>query len=149
MKSQLIHQDAQRTYALIFEKGDEFISEITRFATQQKLDASHFTAVGAFRTAVLGFFDRERKDYKRIPVNTQVEVLSLVGDIAANNGAPKANAHVVLGKDDGAAMGGHILEAHVWPTLEVVLTESPNHLCRRTDEETGLALIDISKAGSQ
>ena len=149
MKSQLIHQDAQRTYALIFDKGDEFISEITRFAKEQKLDASHFTAIGAFRSAVLGFFDRDRKDYKRISVDTQVEVLSLVGDIAAKNGAPKTHAHVVLGKDDGAAIGGHILEAHVWPTLEVVLTESPSHLCRRTDEETGLALIDISKLGSR
>jgi predicted DNA-binding protein with PD1-like motif len=91
MKSQLIHQDAQRTYALIFDKGDEFISEITRFAKEQKLDASHFTAIGVFRSAVLGFFDRDRKDYKRISVDTQVEVLSLVGDIAAKNGAPQGS----------------------------------------------------------
>jgi hypothetical protein len=148
MKSKLIHQDAQRTFALIFDKGDEFITGITAFAKEQKLDASHFTAIGAFSSAVLGFFDRGRKDYQKIPVDTQVEVLSLVGDIAAKNGTPKAHAHVVLGKSDGAAIGGHILEAHVWPTLEVVLTESPSHLCRRTDDETGLALIDIASTES-
>jgi predicted DNA-binding protein with PD1-like motif len=38
-------------------------------------------------------------------------------------------------------MGGHLLEAHVRPTLEVVLTESPRHLHKRKDPESGLALI--------
>jgi predicted DNA-binding protein with PD1-like motif len=73
----------------------------------------------------------------------QVEVLSLVGDIALNQGKPKVHAHGVVGKSDGSAHGGHILRARVWPTLEVVLTESPERLCRATDQETGLALIDL------
>jgi uncharacterized protein len=69
-------------------------------------------------------------------------VLSLVGDIALKDDGPQVHAHVVLGKADGTAHGGHVLEAHVWPTLEVVLTESPKHLHRKFDPETGLALID-------
>jgi uncharacterized protein len=73
----------------------------------------------------------------------QVEVLSLVGDVALKDGAPQVHAHVVVGKSDGTAHGGHILQAHVWPTLEVVLAESPKHLRRKTDAETGLAVIDV------
>jgi predicted DNA-binding protein with PD1-like motif len=38
---------------------------------------------------------------------------------------------MVLGLPDGSARGGHLIAATVWPTLEVVLTESPKHL-RRT-----------------
>ena len=49
----------------------------------------------------------------------------------------------VLGKSDGAALGGHLLEAHVRPTLEVTLVESPKHLRRKHDQETGLALIRL------
>ena len=71
-----------------------------------------------------------------------MEVLSLIGDIALKDGMPQIHAHVVVGKADGSAHGGHILEARVWPTLEVILTESPDHLCRKVDPETGLALID-------
>jgi uncharacterized protein len=52
------------------------------------------------------------------------------------------HAHVVLGRSDGTALGGHLLEVHVWPTLEVVLDESPAHLRKRSDPETGPALID-------
>jgi predicted DNA-binding protein with PD1-like motif len=53
--------------------------------------------------------------------------------------------HVVLGKSDATAHGGHLLEAVVRPTLEVILVESPKHLRRRHDPETGLGLIHISE----
>jgi predicted DNA-binding protein with PD1-like motif len=81
--------------------------------------------------------------YRKIAMQEQVEVLSLVGDIALKDGAPQLHAHVVVGKSDGTAHGGHLIEAHVWPTLEVILTESPKHLWRKIDPETGLALIDL------
>jgi predicted DNA-binding protein with PD1-like motif len=133
----------QSTFALIFDKGDEFIDTLTTFAREKDFGGSHFTAIGAFRDVMLGYFDRETKKYKEIPIVEQVEVLSLVGDIALKDKIPQVHAHVVVGKADGTAHGGHILEAHVWPTLEVVLTESPKHLRRKIDLETGLALIDL------
>ena len=144
MKAKLIYDDrGQKTFAVIFDKGDEFIDKFTSFATENELGASHFTAIGAFRDVMLGYFDRETKKYQQIPIVEQMEVLSLVGDIALKGNIPQVHAHVVLGKADGTAHGGHILEAHVWPTLEVVLTESPTHLHRKIDPETGLALIEI------
>jgi predicted DNA-binding protein with PD1-like motif len=145
MKSKLIDERGQKTFAVIFDKGDEFVSDLTSFARENQLGASHFTAIGGFRDVMLGYFDRNTKKYQEIPIEEQVEVLSLVGDIALKDGIPQVHAHVVVGKADGTAHGGHILRAHVWPTLEVVLTESPKHLSRITDGETGLALIDLSK----
>jgi uncharacterized protein len=145
MKAKLIDETGQKTFAVIFDKGDEFVRELTSFAQENDLGASHFTAIGAFRDVTLGYFDRDSKKYKEIPIEEQVEVLSLVGDIALKDKDPQIHAHVVVGKADGTAHGGHILRAHVWPTLEVVLTESPKHLSRTTDAETGLALIDLSK----
>jgi len=143
MKAKLIHSGKQKTYALIFEKDDEVIAGLTSFAKQQSLRASHFTAIGAFSDVTLGYFNRDKKDYDKIPVKEQVEALSVMGDIAFNKGEPKIHAHVVVGKRDGSTLGGHLVQAHVWPTLEVVLTESPRHLRRKTDEETGLALIEL------
>jgi predicted DNA-binding protein with PD1-like motif len=145
MKAKLIDDSGQKTLAVIFDKEDEFIGLLTSFAKENGLGASHFTAIGAFRDVTLGYFDRDTKKYKEIPMEEQVEVLSLVGDIALKDGGPQVHAHVVVGKSDGTAHGGHILKAHVWPTLEVVLTESPKHLSRTTDAETGLALIDLRK----
>jgi uncharacterized protein len=142
MNSKQIYQDPV-TYALIFDKGDEFLSGMVQFAKQERLSASHFTAIGAFSSVTLGYFDRDKKDYAKNAIDEQVEVLSLVGDIALDELEPKVHAHVVVGKSDSTAHGGHILQAHVWPTLEVVITTSPVHLRRKHDPETGLALIDL------
>ena len=144
MKAKLIHeQQGQKTFVLVFDKGDEVVAGLLSFAKENGLAASHFTGIGAFSEVTLGFFDWERKDYQKLPVGEQVEVLSLIGDVALDEGEPKVHAHVVVGKSDGTAHGGHLMEAYVRPTLEVVIVESPEHLRRKTDEETGLALISL------
>lgn len=143
MRAKLIQEHGERTYAVIFETGDEVMAGLHAFARERGLTAAHFTAIGAFSRATLGFFDWESKEYRRIPVEEQVEVLSLVGDVALQRGEPKVHAHVVVGTAEGLARGGHVLEAYVRPTLEVILTEAPAHLRREVDEESGLALIRV------
>jgi uncharacterized protein len=144
MKSKLIHDhQGEKTFALIFETGDEAMSALVEFAKANHLGASHFTAIGAFRDVTLGYFDWETKEYRKIPVSQQVEVLSLIGDVALKDGEPKVHAHVVVGLPDGSTRGGHLIEAHVRPTLELILTESPAHLRKEIDEESGLALIRL------
>lgn len=140
----LNEQHGERVIAVIFAIGEEPVEGLTRFAEEHNLSATHFTAIGAFSEATLGYFDWEKKDYERIPVREQVEVLALVGDIAVQDGnTKKIHAHAVLGRRDGSACGGHLLSAKVRPTLEVILTESPSHLRRVHDPRSGLALIRL------
>ena len=144
MKGKLISSAGDKTYAVIFDTGDEVVKGLTDFAMDHRLAGSHFTAIGAFQDVTLGYFDWQKKDYKKIPVREQVEVLSLVGDVALKpDGSPQLHAHVVVGRSDGTTRGGHLLEAHVRPTLEVVLVESPGHLQRQHDPQSGLALIRL------
>lgn len=144
MKAKLLQDQGGKTYALIFDTGDEVRSGLIAFARKKRLGASHFTAIGAFRDVTLGYFDWQKKQYQKIPITEQVEVLSLIGDVAwKEDGEPEVHAHVVLGKSDGTAWGGHLMEAHVRPTLEVILMEAPRHLERRYDPESGLALIRV------
>jgi predicted DNA-binding protein with PD1-like motif len=146
VKTRLLHeQDGERTFAVVFGKDDDARQGLISFATEHAATASQFTAVGGFRRAVLGYFDREKKTYLKIPVEEQVELLSCVGDIALKpDGSPEVHAHVVVGRSDGTTRGGHLLEAVVWPTMEVIVRDVPEHLRRVHDEETGLALIDPS-----
>jgi predicted DNA-binding protein with PD1-like motif len=144
MKAKLVTDGAERTFVLVFDSGDEAVAELTAFATRQQLAGGHLTGIGAFQSAVLGFFDWNMKDYRKITIEEQVEVLSLVGDVALKDDKPSVHAHVVLGKADGTAHGGHLLSAHVRPTLEVVLVESPARLRRIYDAATRLALIDLN-----
>jgi len=144
LKSKLIHElDGERTFALVFETGDEVMSNLVAFAGRNRLGAARLTAIGAFRDATLGYFDWETKHYEKIPVDEQVEVLSLIGDVALKDGKPAVHAHVVVGRRDGSTRGGHLVEAHVRPTLEVILVESPAHLRKEHDPVSGLALIRL------
>jgi predicted DNA-binding protein with PD1-like motif len=126
MRSQLLHeQDGRKIFAVVFDKNDEVMCGLTAFAKQERLGASQVTAIGAFAEATLGYFDRQARGYQTIPVQEQVEVLSLIGDITLNQGEPSAHLHAVVGKRDGTTLGGHLLEGRVWPTLEVIVSESP------------------------
>lgn len=147
MKAKQLQQHrGEATWVIVLDKGDEAVTALTAFAQDHELTTAHFAAIDAFSAATLGYFDRDRKEYKKIPVHEQVEVLSLLGDIALDKGRPVVHAHTVLGTSDGAARGGHLLEGTVWPTLEIVLQMSPGSLRKRLEREVGLALIDLDAA---
>lgn len=142
MRSRIINEGPQRTFALAFVTGDEVVAGLREFMQQQNISAAQFTGLGALSDAALGYFVWERKEYKRIPIHEQVEAVSLIGNVAlGEDGRPSVHPHIVVSKSDGSAHGGHLLEAHARPILEIVITESPAHLQRRKDPETGLALI--------
>jgi predicted DNA-binding protein with PD1-like motif len=137
-------EDKPKVFALIFEAGDEIASVLQQFAKEEGLGGSSFKAIGALSYAKLGWFNWETKKYEPASVlNEQVELLSLIGDIALKDGVPQVHAHVVVGRRDGTAHGGHLLEARVRPTCELILTESPTHLQKKFDPESGIALIQI------
>ncbi len=149
MRSLTLSTGPDRSIAVVFDPGDEPIEGLTGFARDSGLDAAHFTAIGAFQEATVGWFDLDKRDYRRIEVDEQVEVLALVGDITRagpDSDDPKVHAHVVLGRSDGSLVGGHLLAGRVRPTLEVMLTEPPAELRRSHDPATGLALIDLARS---
>jgi predicted DNA-binding protein with PD1-like motif len=129
-------------YAVIFRDGDDPYAGLTQFAAQYHVMSAHFTAIGAFRDARLGFYDPQKKMYRLIPIDTQVEVVSLVGDIAQLNGKPAVHMHCVVSMPDGSTLGGHFLSAHVQPLLEVFVTADPVALQKKHDDATGLNLMD-------
>lgn len=143
MDSKLLHEhDGRRTFALIMDKGDEVLSTVKDFASREHVRAAQISAIGALSDVVLLYFDWTRKDYRKIPLREQVEVASLNGDVAVSpDGKPAIHIHLVVGKQDGTAMAGHLGEAHVRPTLELILEEQPSYLQKVHDPETGLALI--------
>jgi hypothetical protein len=143
MKVQLLNPgEGTKQYAVIFYEGDEAFSGLLEFAQRYKVTSAHFTAIGAVSRATLGWFDSQRKAYKKIPVESQHEVIGMSGDIAMYQGKPVVHTHMVLGAADGTTRGGHVLAAYVSPTLEVMVTVDPVTMQKRFDPDTDLTLID-------
>lgn len=147
MKSAKLSGEAgSETRVAILESGEEAFATLTKFANDAGITAASLTAIGAFERATIGWFDFEKKAYKKIEVAEQCEVLSAIGDIAVgDDGKASLHVHVVLGLADGKTCGGHLLEGEVRPTLEVVIADTPAHLRRKKKPDLGIALIDIAK----
>jgi uncharacterized protein len=146
MKSKIIEDADVVTYVVVCDQGDEAVSVLGQFARAERLEASQVTAVGGFERATVGWFDRAARQFRHIPVDEPSEVLSLIGDVAEGKDGPSMNLHVVLGLSDGMTRGGHLIEGHVFPTLEVVLREAPAELRRVMRPDIGVALIDLDRS---
>jgi uncharacterized protein len=146
MKYKVVEDADVVTYVVVCDPGDEAVAVLTQFAQAERLEAAQITAVGAFEHATVGWFDRAAKDYRRIPVTEQCEVLSLLGDVAEGQDGPILHMHTVLGLSDGTTRGGHLLEGKVFPTLEVVVTETPAELRKVLRPDIGIALIDLDRS---
>jgi predicted DNA-binding protein with PD1-like motif len=145
MKAKLL-QKRPKTYVVIVDTGEEVVAGLLRFANEKKLRSAHLTAIGAFQNVTLGFFEPGKRRYKKIPINDQVELLTLVGNLARDSdGHPRLHAHVVVGKWDGTVLGGHLMRASVRPTMEIVITASSQKLRRRMHDEVGAALLELSE----
>ena len=144
MQSRLVTSSPARVHVIILESGEEAFAALTRFANDQGLSAASLTAIGAFKRATIGWFDLAARNYRKIEINEQCEVLSAIDDVAVgDDGKASLHVHVVLGLPDGSTRGGHFLSGIVRPTLEVVLTEAPARLRRRKRPDLGIALVDL------
>lgn len=144
MKTRILREDGATVHLLVFEAGDEVVGSLKDFAAERGIAGAHFTALGAFREAKLAWFDPETKEYVPIYVEEQVEVASLVGNVALFEGEVRIHAHAVLGRRDGSTVAGHVLSGRVRPTLEMILVDEPASVFRAIDEASGLPLIDPS-----
>jgi len=132
------------TYAVIFGKGDEVLSGLTEFAEHEKLTSGHFTrnrglAARPVRVVRCGATGLPAYSHRGTGGTD-----SFNGDIGVVNGAPQVHVHGAVGLSDGRMRGGHLLEAIVWPTLEVFFTTWPTSLIKTRDEETTLSLFDLN-----
>jgi predicted DNA-binding protein with PD1-like motif len=150
MKVQLLNPgEPTKQYSVIFYEGDEAFSGLLEFAQKYQVTSAHFTAIGAVNGATLGWFDPQRKMYKKIPIQGQHEVIGMSGDIALYQGKPVVHTHMLVGAADGTTQGGHVLAAYVAPTLEVMVTVDPVTMEKRFDPDTDLTLIDPKPANDE
>jgi len=141
-KAALLSDGEAKTYLLVYHTGQEVMKGLLAFAKKNRLVAGHLTGIGAISDAIIGYFDPQKKTYLRLHEKGQAEVLSLTGNLSLYNGEPFFHVHVALGLRDGSARGGHVFEAIVRPTVELVLTTYSRPVRREIDPEWGLPLLD-------
>ncbi|MGH9740477.1 MAG: PPC domain-containing DNA-binding protein [Candidatus Acidiferrales bacterium] len=115
------------TYEVSFGTGDEIISGLTQFAEQHHIVSAHLTGIGGLTSAKLGWGSPTIPGMKEIDVTQKCELVSLIGNISMRGQYPYVHLHGVVAFSDGSTKGGHVVEAHVDPIVEifVVTTAAP------------------------
>ncbi len=140
-----IKQIAETTLIRL-EAGEEVLASLRAWAERENVGFAALQAIGALQRAVLAHFDPASRAYTHIPVEQQTEVVSLVGNVSwGPDGAPVVHAHALLSRANGSAVGGHLVEGIVSPTLEVVLHTLPERVERQEDAATGLRLWKVTR----
>jgi predicted DNA-binding protein with PD1-like motif len=134
--------DSTKTYAIIFAKGDEVMSGLKEFAIKYHVKSAHFNAIGDASSVKFGWYDISKKKFKVMHLNEFAEITSLAGDITLYNDNPVVHAHISMATQDGIVHGGHLFEAFISPTLQLMMTVEPAALYKKLDPETGILIID-------
>ena len=141
MKSKAFEPARRRDFLLVLDDGDDVMGSLTAFAQQSGITGASLHGIGAFSRATIAYWNKTTKVYEEIAVDEQVEVLSIAGSLATAGDDIKVHAHVTLGRRNGSTIGGHLLRATVFPTLEVFITDAGARLVREKDPATGLMLL--------
>ncbi len=122
----LVKQTANtgRTFQITMRRGNEVVAGLTEFAEENHVKLAHLTGIGAFDSAILGWFDPEKRAYKKIVISSEVEIVSLTGNIMMQDGKPSLHIHCVVGLPDGSTKAGHLIEGHVSLTLQAFVVDS-------------------------
>ncbi len=115
-----------RIFRLVFSKGDDVAAGLAEFAKKNHLTDAHFSAIGAFGSAVIGWSDRPMKAFKVVRLNEEMEVAAFNGSITRDQkGDPVVHAHCVVGLlSNGRVYAGHCLHEEVSLTMQLYLTDT-------------------------
>lgn len=137
------YRETPQGYVLVLDRHDELLESMTRFATETGARAASFQGIGAVGKLTLGFYDLAAEAYERRSWEEDLEVASLIGNLAVVDGGPFPHVHGVFGRRDFSAVAGHVFEAVVSVTLEVSVSVFPEAIHRSPVDFCDLKLMDL------
>ncbi len=135
------------TYIIRLDPGDKIVESLKALAERDRIGFGYFIGLGAVREAEIGHFDPATARYSGLKIEEPCEIASLHGNLTLKDGRPFVHAHIALGDKSFNVRGGHLKEAVVSATAELVLTTFQEDIGRRKDETTGLEVLDLKPEG--
>ena len=121
MHGQQLPTAGSRTFEVMFGPGDEIMSGLTEFAEKNHITSGYISGIGGLATATLGWGDPQKGGVKTIPVEQKCELASFLGNISMQQGKVYVHAHAVVSFSDGSTKGGHVVDAHANPFVEIFI----------------------------
>ena len=116
----------------------ELVSEILRCCRREGVTSGVVVGmIGSVEEAKLNYLRELPGMYETVEYSGPLEIVCAQGSVALKNGETVLHVHIQLGSRDGCH-GGHLVEATIFSTAEVVIGELEQQLRRYADDYTGL-----------
>jgi predicted DNA-binding protein with PD1-like motif len=132
-------------WVIILHTGDKIIESLTGFVKENGIKSGHFSAIGAVSRAEIAHFSFQEKKYSYKEFNQSLEILGIWGSVSYKDNDIVVHAHITLSDEEMHAFGGHLKEATVSATCEIMFTELGQKILRKPNPELGLNLIDLGQ----
>lgn len=134
----------QNTIVARIDKGEEILEQVKAIALKEQIKLASVQALGAVNQFTVGVFKTEEKEYLANEFNGSFEIVSLNGTINTMNGEFYCHLHMSAGNHKGEVFGGHLNQAYVSATCEMIITIIDGAVDRNFDEGVGLNLFKFS-----
>lgn len=129
------------TYVVRLDRGEEIVTELKALAEKEHIKLASVQALGATDDFTVGVFSLDTKAYAANHFTGPHEIVSLTGTLDQMDGKPYLHLHMSAGNQEGQVFGGHLNEAWISPTCEMVVRCIDGEIDRVKDEATGLNLF--------
>jgi len=132
-----------RQWVVVLKREERIIEKLTDFLNREGIQSGYFNAIGAVSAVELGHYNLQKGEYTTREFERPMEIVSLMGNITTTGGERVVHGHIVVGTPEMFIYGGHLKEATVAATCEIILREFKEEVSRRYDRKTKLNLIDL------
>ncbi len=128
---------------LVLKRGEEICEQINSYVRERNIRAGSISAIGAADIVTLRYYDVKKKEYFSKTFEGEFEITALLGNVSVMNGKPWAHLHITIGDTEYKAYAGHLHNARVGVTCEVIIDATETEITRVKDDETGLNVWDL------
>jgi uncharacterized protein len=134
---------ADKIYFVRIDSGEEIVAVLQKVCEENQIRLGRISAIGAVSQATIGFFEMNEKKYHSTVHNGDLEITSLLGNITTMNDKIYLHIHINLAGEDNRTIGGHLNEAIVSATCEVIIEEFKGEVSRKLDDDIGINLLEL------
>ncbi|HIB58816.1 MAG TPA: DNA-binding protein [Candidatus Marinimicrobia bacterium] len=134
-------------FLISMAQDDDVIKSILTVVEKENLHSAAISGIGAVKDVTLGFYNLSRKEYDQKPFSGNFELVSCLGNVSEKEGEPFVHAHVSMSGPDFNTISGHLFRAKIAVVGEFVLRPFENKVVRKMDDDVGLAVWDLYRAG--
>ena len=131
-------------YVVRLNKGEEVISSLKELCEKENIELAEITGLGASNLVEIGVFNVNTKEYNTKVFEGMFEITSLVGNATRKNGEVYLHIHINFGDEQGLVKGGHLVQAKISATSEIIIRRIDGKVGRKLSDEIGLYLLDFN-----